>query len=96
MYKKLQFLPPVTILKNGAEVPLHDVDQALSYLRSIPDRARDEKWVCAVRCCEFARDGLMGVDSARRSIEIWASEGVSVNARARVNVGGAQNQAAII
>lgn len=96
MYKKLRFFPPLTISKQGSDVPLHDVDQALTILRSIPDRARDEKWVCAVRCCEFARDGLMGVDSAKRSIEIWASERASINSRARVNSDASQSQAAVI
>lgn len=96
MHKKLQFFPPVTISKNGNDVSLEDIDQALRHLRSIPDRARDEKWVCAVRCCEFARDGLMGVDSAKRSIEIWASERASINSRARVNSDASQSQAAVI
>jgi len=96
MHEKLHFFPPVTISKDGNDVCLENIDQALSHLRSIPHCARDEKWVCALRCCEFARDDLMSVDSAKRSIEIWASERLSVNSRARVNTALPQSTLAVV
>lgn len=80
--KSLKFFPPLKV--PGAAEALSDVDEAIDFLNAAPRRRRNERWVAAVRCCEFAGLGLMGADTARRSVSIWALEGDPTNPRARM------------
>lgn len=82
MTRRLQFFPQLIVAKKDEAIGLRTVDQAIEFLQNWPRSARDDKWVAALRCTEFARDGLMSAQSARRSVENWAkSRGLMSSSR---------------
>lgn len=72
MYKSLEFYPPVLVRDADKSIELKNVADAIEFLQAWPHCRRDKKWVSALRCCEYSRDGLMGTPSARRSFDSWA------------------------
>jgi hypothetical protein len=70
----LEFFTPLLVVVSGRENTLADVGDAIRFLDAWPEGQRDAMWTSALRCCEHARDGRIGVPSARRVVESWARQ----------------------